>query len=323
MDKLLVISQRAYEHWPSYDLIYEWEDELIRQNPQLRLYKEHEILYRDKHLFRFMEKKLHINPNQWLTCQHKCFHFDMNPRLTDSYMNTENHSVCIIDFYLREGQLNAFYKSYKKVDRVFVSSREIYDFLLRNNPEREVLHMPLTLPDKYRLNPNTHMEKTFDLVLIGRQNSVLLAWLKEYEKNHSITYVYRGKISAGKFPYYTNHGEYVGNILSRKDYFDLMKKSKIAFYATPGMDEGENRTNGFSQVTPRFLEELSCGCNVISRFRENSDTDYFELNKMSTRVESYKGFVTAMQRALETAPDLEKYARYLEKHYTSTLADNF
>lgn len=323
MDKLLVISQRAYEHWPSTDLVYEWEDEIVRRISRSQLYKEREILYHDKHLFRFTEKKLHFNPNQWLTCRQKCFHFAMNPHLAYSYMNARNHSICIIDFYLRKEQLGAFYKAYDKVDRLFVSSREVYDFLLRNNPRREVLHMPLTLPDKYRLNPDIPIEKTYDLVLVGRQNPVLQDWLEKYEKSHSITYVYRGEISAGEFPYYTNRGEYVGNINTREDYFSLLRKSKAAFYATPGMDGGDKRTNGFSQVTPRFLEELSCGCNVIARYKENPDTDYFELDKMVTNVNSYDEFVTAMRQALDVAPDLRKYAEYLEKHYMSTLVKHF
>ena len=183
--------------------------------------------------------------------------------------------------------------------------------------------MPLTLPDKYRLNPDVPIEKTYDLVLVGRQNPVLLDWLRKYEKSHSITYVYRGEISAGEFPYYTNRGEYVGNINTREDYFSLLRKSKVAFYTTPGMDGGDKRTNGFSQVTPRFLEELSCGCNVIARYKENSDTDFFELDKMITNVNSYNEFAMAMQQALVTTPDLRKYAEYLDKHYTSTLAKYF
>ena len=33
MDNFLIISERSYEHWPSFDLLYEWEDELLKNIP--------------------------------------------------------------------------------------------------------------------------------------------------------------------------------------------------------------------------------------------------------------------------------------------------
>ena len=56
-------------------------------------------------------------------------------------------------------------------------------------------------------------------------------------------------------------------LASRDGYLDSMKKSRIALYATPGIDGGEKRTNGFSQVTPRFLEMVASGCNIIADIR--------------------------------------------------------
>ena len=42
---------------------------------------------------------------------------------------------------------------------------------------------------------------------------------------------------------------------------------------------------------------------------------------MSFRVTDYDSFETQMDKALETGPDLEKYGKYLKKHYTSTIVD--
>lgn len=320
MDNLLIISERAYERWPSFDLVYEWEDELLKTVPGAKLYKNKEFLIKGKRIFGFIDKKTGLNPNTLFTRNNRCFHFDMSAKQRGDYTNSKNNEVCIVDFYLKVNQLPAFYKAYANVKKLFVSSCEVYEFLLANNPEREVSHMPLTLPDKYRLNPGVELKKEYDLVLVGRQNPVLFKYLEEYIKSHPLKYVYRKNISAGRFPYYTNQGEYVGNIVTRDDYFALLRKSKIAFYSTPGIDGGEKRTNGFNQVTPRFLEELSCGCNIISRFEDNADTDYFQLGKMTKKVTDYKSFKRAMDECLATPPNINEYAKYLKGHYTSAVA---
>ncbi len=315
MDNFLIISERSYEHWPSFDLLYEWEDELLKNIPGAKLYKN----IKRKRGFGFIDK-IGLSPNKIFTWNSKCFHFDISARTRNNFMNAKNHKVCIVDFYLKREQLSAFYKAYSNVERLYVSSREVYEFLMANTPAREVSHMPLTLPDKYKLDTDAEFKKEYDLVLVGRQNSILLKYLEEYAKNHPLKYVYRKEISNGNFPYYTNTGEYVGNIITREDYFSLLKKSKVAFYSTPGMDGGEKRTNGFNQVTPRFLEELSSGCNIISRFEDNADTDYFELGNMTKRVTDYDSFTRAMDESLSVAPNINKYAKYLSQHYTSVVA---
>lgn len=320
MTKLLLISERAYEHWPSFDLIYEWEDELIKAIPGAKLYRNKELYINRKRVLKFIKRFTGINPNAIFLKNNKCFHFDLSARTTSNFMNNKNHKVCIVDFYLKGKELRNFYKAYANVEKLFVSSREVYDYLMTHNPVREILHLPLTLPDKYMLTPAIHYEKIYDLVLAGRQNPILLKYLEEYVKGHPLKIVYRKEISNGQFLYYTNQGEYVGNIATREDYFSLMRKSKIAFYSTPGIDGGENRTNGFNQVTPRFLEELACCCNIISRYEDNSDTEYFELRDMTHRITCYQDFKKAMDESLTTSPDLNKYANYLSKHYTSGIA---
>lgn len=181
--------------------------------------------------------------------------------------------------------------------------------------------MPLTLPDKYRITPETKIEKKYDFIMQGRQNKMIVEWFDQYAKTHDITYVKRGKIEHNNFPYYNNRGEFVGMGNTREQYITLLKGSRAAFYSTPGM-KGDERpeTHGFHQVTPRFLEEIGCGCNVVSFFEDNSDTDFFELSKMSRRVDSYSDFEKAMDAAISSAPDMRKYSAYLERHYTSVVA---
>ena len=85
-------------------------------------------------------------------------------------------------------------------------------------------------------------------------------------------------------------------LASRDGYLDSMKKSRIALYATPGIDGGEKRTNGFSQVTPRFLEMVASGCNIIARYKTNADTDYYELEKFCQSINTYEEFEKEMDK---------------------------
>lgn len=316
-----IYSRRNYHSWASYDLVHEWEDELAEYLPDSKLYLKKKIVLFRQNICSFLEKKAKILVDKFFLNGRDVFYFDMNPKLDANLLNISNASVCIIDFYLKEDELHDFYKAYNKVRHLYVSSKEVYDYLLKNHPERTVEHLPLSLPDKYKLDVNTVFDKKYDLVLVGRQNSVLMDFLKKYEESHLVNYVYRGDIDKGHFPYFTNKGEFIGYIDSRKDYFDILKKAKAVFYATPGIDGDEKRTNGFSQVTPRLFEFLSCGCHIIARYRKNSDTLFFSLDDMTSKVDSYGEFEKAMDMVMNTPVDLNKYSEYLSQFYTSTVVN--
>lgn len=313
---MLIITQRSYQHWPSYDLVYEWEDELVKALPSTKLFYAKEAKIRGHDLYNTLYRRLRINVHQLALRNKSAFMFAMAPILDKNIWNLPNIKVNIVDFYPTEQILSAFYKNYNRVDTIYVSSREVYDYLVSHNPQREIRHLPLTLPDKYRITKESSFNKVYDLVMVGRQSPTMTGYLHEYVKTHHISYVYRGKIEGNNFPYYTNKGEFVGYVNTRDDYFRLLRSGRIVLYSTPGIDDGKE-THGFHQVTPRFLEALSCGCHVISQFVDNSDTDYFELGRMSHRVDNYHDFKSAMKHALNTEVHMGMITDYLEKHYTS------
>lgn len=320
---MFIFTQRRSQNWPSFDLVHEWEDELANAIPNAELYFKKDITVFGKHILFMLERMTKFLVDQLFWKKQDVFYFEMQPKLTGNLLNFSNVSVCIIDFYLKKEELPAFYQAYSNVKHLYVSSREAYDFLMANHPQRRIEHMPLSLPDKYRLDKGKAFHKKFDLVLVGRQNPILMEYLHEYEKNHPINYVYRGELKDGHFPYYTNQGVFVGNVDDRADYFNLLKLAKTAFYSTPGIDGDEKRTNGFGQVTPRLLEQLACGCQVIARYRTNSDTAFYELDKVVYHVESYCDFERALTKAINTPVDLDRYEDYLKKHYTSEIARRY
>jgi glycosyltransferase involved in cell wall biosynthesis len=317
---MLIITKRDFEHWPSWDLVYEWEDELIKDLPDSKLFHAKAVCIKGRNTLDIIGRKTGINLGLIGLGSREGFYFSMSPCLSGNAWNKSNLSTNIIDFYLKEEQLPAFYRNYSKLRNLYVSSREVYEFLMAHNPEREIKHLPLTISDKYKITESTVFDKNFDVVMVGRQNPTMVDFLHKYERMHPISYVYRGKIKNNNFPYYTNKGKYVGNVNTREDYFNLIRQSRVVLYSTPGLekDERESFNNGFHQVTPRFLEAIAGGCRVISLFIDNSDTDFFELGKMSLRVKDYNDFEIAMNQAIEEPADMKVYSNYLKKHYTST-----
>lgn len=310
-------------HEAFYDIVFEWEDELCKYFNTCLHYAHDPIIF-GRHVFQSLHHRLHVNIETLRLFNKTAFGFEMYAKTRKGFTNSSRLAICIIDFTLNESQLPYFYEAYKNVAYLFISSREAYEFLLKHNPPRRIYHLPLSLPDKYRLTTDTIFDKKYDLVLVGRQNLQLVEWLKEYEAHHSITYVYRSKADLKKkeFLYFTNKGELVGNVVTRDDYFKLLRQCKTAFYSTPGMDgDPKSITNsGFSQVTPRFLELLSCGCLLMGCYPNNPDTQYYELGNYVKNVTSYEEFERSFDELLKKKVDVKAYSDYLNQHYTSAVA---
>jgi hypothetical protein len=313
MKKIIKIdSVRKYVTWPSWDLVYEWED-VMQHKLNLKM------CYKSKHL-RYVNKLIPIIGynifSSFYNSDNCHFLWDMSAFLKDRYDNRTNIIPCIIDFHLRKEQIPDFLMAYRKNPLILISSAKVYSFL-RNKISKPIFHYPLSISDKYTISSITKYHKEYDVVLMGRSNPILNGYLEEYiKKNPDFTYVYR-KQKNNQFFYYTSTGDLLGDINTREQYVELMRKSRIGLYATPGIDGGEIRTNGFNQVTPRFLELLSCGCHIIARYVENDDTDFYQLNDFCPSINSYEEFEVKMNYARSNEVDMENYSSYLKKHYTS------
>lgn len=304
-----IITSRNYDTWPSLDLVYEWED-IISKELGLSFYYEKEVMSN-----RYL-KRIPFLLSFFQTSQ-TAFRFDMITNLYSQVNNRSNIIPCIVDFFLKDKQLKKFCNYYNKNKIVFVSSREVYDYLKSVNCPLNIQHLALSISDIYRIDANTRFEKKYDLVLMGRQNPVLQKFVDEYAAKHKdFRYVYR-ILKDGVFYYYTSDGNCLGDINTREKYIKLMQSARVGLYSTPGIDGGEVRTNGFNQVTPRFLELIACGCHVLARYKNNSDTKYYELEKFSPILSTYDEFEDAMDKRLRTEVCMKDYSEYLSKHYTS------
>ena len=232
----------------------------------------------------------------------------------------------IIDFFLEESSFISFNEIYKQYPLVLISSKEVYDALMAKKhivKDVNFKHVALSLSDKYKISSNTKYEIRYDVVLMGRQNSVMEQFFYQYlQENPSLKYAYR-RMENGAFNYYTVENgieKLLGDINTREQYIKLMQQSKIGIYATPDIDTDHERSHGYNQVTPRFLEWVSCGAHIIARYIPNPDTEYYKLQDFSSPINTYEEFKIAMNYAMNNEVDMSKYANYLAQHYTTVRA---
>lgn len=314
-----IITQRGYQAWPSWDLVYEWED-ILKSELQLDFYFDSKFM-NNKYV-----KRIPILGNMYQTNQN-AFMFEMSAMRVNDRNNRPNITPCIIDFFLRnKEQLQNFYKHYDRHYFVLVSSKEVYEFLKSVDCPLNIEHLPLSISDKYKITSDTVIEKKYDLVLTGRLNgnSIFLDFTKRYAETHpDFRYVFRKQANPTStvFPYFTSDGEELGDICTREKYVQLIRSSKVGLYTTPGLDGGEKRTNGFNQVTPRFLEYIAAQCHVMARYPHNADTDFYELPRFCKSVETYDEFCYLMDYYRREPVDTNIYSQYLERHYTSKRAE--
>lgn len=305
-----ILSHRKLTSWPSLDLINEWED-VLAAKLNIPIKNERRLLYN-----RIIDK--HPSIYKYIQTRKNALVFEISAYRETTRNNFDNIIPCIIDFYANTDEmLSNIYKLYNRNRIVLISSKEAYNFLKDKKCPLNLAHFPLSISDKYKITPDTHFNKKYDLIIAGRQNPILKDYVEQYAaKHHNFKYVYR-IMKDGKFYYYTSDGEKLGNINTREQYISLLRASKMGLYATPGIDGGENRTNGFNQVTPRLFELICSGCHILARYPKNADTDYFQIDSLCPSIDNYTQFEQLVDKYRENECDMQLYSNYIEHHYTS------
>lgn len=309
-----ILSQRvSTNQCYAFPIIYEWEDDLSEafEIPIISYACYNKILN---------GCNIHI-PTSIIGPFRKTFRFVTNGRCYDNLMNTRHIVPCIIDFFEKEDKLQEFYAKHSKNKIVLVSSPFDYQYLKEKNCPINIGLFPYSLSEKWAII-GKKIKKKYDIVLTGRQDPLLYSFFVRYIKEHpNVTYVKRGKYlendTQKTSAYYLNCKDYIGTVDTREEFMRLQAEGKVTLYGLQGYDEN---TKDFFHITPHFLEIIACCSHVIARYPTGSngiDAQFYEMDKFSPSVSSYEEFEIIMDNALETDVDMDKYSKYLSKHYTS------
>lgn len=316
-----ILTVRKYRNQLTFRLIYEWEDIISKS---LNIPLKSSSLFWDKVQFRF-------NKNPFLTYMYKkiyaLFHRGYSLYFV---MRAETYPMCqinkriipvIIDFWLKEEQFNAFYNAYKDCKLILITSAEVYSKLKQLNCPLNIYHWPLSFPDNY-YNPQIVYNKEYDLAFIGRKDKYFENYLQTYCKKYPDFKYITNSDDMENRSYYLNDGTIICDGRNKDDYFNIIRKSKITFYSTPGIDQSKIGANGYNQVTPRFFEMLSGGCYILGHYPNNEDTKYYQISDICPNITNYEEFEHYMNtyRKTEVSPNQRNFI-FLKNHLTTKRAE--
>ena len=242
--------------------------------------------------------------------------FIMTAETKASCFVDKNTIPVIIDFWLKEEELDKFYKVYEDVPLVLVTNKEVYDYLKEHDCPLHVEHWALSYPDQYALEA-IQWDKKYEFCVFGRPNPFFLRMLEKYASLHpDFEYIINnGDINNRK--YVTNTGRFIAKDTGRTSYLDMIKHTKISCYATPGIDEAKRETITFNQVTPRLFEMLCNGCMVIGHYPLSADTIWYNLSSVVPQVDKYEEFEKVLDEMRKNCFEYVKISDFMRKHYTS------
>jgi hypothetical protein len=327
-----ILSERFVEDWPSYHIIYEWEDVLADRlavpisNTQPLWRKLFINRYTKKladsigsQAFSYLNEQVEYYGRVGKRTHYLVFELYVT---TEPSFSTSTRAIPVMIDFWKQTDLSAFYQQYKHCSLVLISSLEVLHYLQAQQCPLPIAHFPLSLADKYRPAAGTIYEKTYDVLFAGRANPVLLSYMQEFLVRFPDTEVLQQESHNGELHYVSNKRGVIGNFHSRAEYMNLLRASKVSFYSTPGIDGGEVRTGGFNPVTPRFLELLSAQCLLLGRYPVNAETQFYELEKVCPNINSYTEFEAILLSCLEQkSPSFAQHEAILAKHYTSCRAE--
>lgn len=321
-----ILTDRDHETRSFYQIVFEWEEDFSRE---LKLPLRPRQPGSERHkLLRGLVGKYHLyRPLQWLDQlkgkRGKAVYFDMGPRWTYNNATTSTVVPILIDFW-KYIDIPRFTKVYRNCPLVCISSLEAFRHLKESGCPLPLAWLPLSLPDKYRIEISKPFAKDIDIVSVGRSNPVLQGFLDRFLERHpGVSYVIQ-RFENGRAFYGVRGVAQPEGLESREGYLQLIRRSRVSFYATPGIDGGESRTGGFNPVTPRLFELLYAGCRLVGRYPDTEETRFFELEQVCPTVEDYDQFEQRVEGYLaEKEQPLRFNDHYLQKHYTSKRARQF
>ncbi len=305
-----------------WDIVFEWEDELSSalHVPLVPVGKRYDKIYQPGFL-----KKVLNRLNAYQRCDQIFFTpkgyyiaFHIGPAGVYSFYTRNNVVPIIIDFWKNE-DLRRLESVFGICPVVFVTSREVYNYLKETGVRLKVELLSLSLPDKYFTQPNGSF-RDIDIIQIGRSNAALDEFMIQYLKEYPETHYVCAKKTGSEVNIISNKTGVLGIFKNREDFIGLLKRSKVSLVSAPGLDNDKVRTGGFAPVTPRFLESAACGCKLIGIYPDNTDFNYYGIQEVCVSVQNYDQFKNILTSYLETKT-IPDHQAFLQRHLTSKRAN--
>lgn len=313
-----ILSERGYMNWPSWNVVYEWEDVIAQEN------NYNIITFREGIMGKFIRRGIReLNRFTRVNLKYRITK-KSNVRLlfvmsTTIYRDlpTKNIIPVFLDFPI--STVDQIINATNLLPAYFVTCKDIYN-LLKEKSVRNVFYMPLSISDKYY--GESVPEKTIDVIQFGRKNEVLHQYMLQYCKERpEVEYVYQ--TADGSLTYFsTTHGN-IGKFDSRDEYMDLIKSCKVSLVSSPSCDKGRSEEfGGIDFITPRFYESAAMYCHMLGRYTENEEAKDLQIYSICPNVRDYDEFKERMDQYLgDTKWDWSTQRDFVERNLTSVRAD--
>ena len=310
-----ILTNRTFEQFPSWHIVYEWEDlfskllkvPLKNENITASLTKKPGLFYRIINKLHFSE----LIRFYYTLKPSKDFVFFMFTPYKGNPLVLKNTIPVVIDVWSKD--IDLFISTFKKNRLVYVGSLEAMN-AIKSKSDINVKYLPVSISDQYKLT--SYPDKDIDIIQYGRTNKDLKDWTELFvQKYPNYNYV-TGYTKNGIPEYYSNKTGHFG-YLNREKFNSILLRTKVSIVSSPGLDNFE-RTGGFNPLTPRFLEGAGNYCYMLGKFAENEDYTINKVSSVCRNVSSYSEFESILLKMLTTEfNEFEKYDNFLSKHWTS------
>lgn len=309
--KIQILSERAYEKWASWAVVYEWEDvfsEIIKTDIK-SVYASGKI---GREIRRMATENFEYGKKYKNGSKYKLA-FVMN---ADLYRMFTMKGVVPIFLDFSYGMIDTIMDATKELPIYWVTCLDIYANI-KQRGGKNVRYIPLSISDKYL--SESVPSKDIDVIQFGRKNSVLHDFMLKYCEANDVEYVYQ--TSDGSLEYYSTKRGNIGRFDSRDEYMTLLSRAKISLVSTPGRDSSRD-FGGIDFITPRFYESAAMYSHMIGRYTDNEEAKIIGIDRVCANISNYNEFENAMNYAIHTPceENLDKYRDFLKENCTSMRA---
>lgn len=270
-EHFVILSSRSFAKWVSHDILYLWEDALIKIDPL----SEIKNISKKYNLVRKILRNHYIFSNRFAEWSFRKVQEILNEEINDRslFLIGMNHNYLdFLGFYKTKKLkiayiIDAWENSIKslaeeilrnKVDIILLAYQDSID-LLRKYVSADLMQkvhlFPLFVdPDIY---PRESLGKFYDIIQVGRRNTTLHQWALRYSLERHRSYLYQKENLKGIYYFEGRKWEGLNFQLSYPSLIDTLAKTKIALVSPPNLTNFK-RTGNVSPLTPRYLEAAMC-----------------------------------------------------------------